>query len=60
MKHIVQQPYINKQKTTQAMITSITICTHNAQILITTMHTQHTNIYYNLSGGEKDEFLKHF
>ena len=41
---------IHKQKT-QEMITTIIICMHNAQILITTttMHTQHTNIYYNLS-----------
>ena len=40
---------IHKQKT-QVMITSIFIRMHNAQILITTttMHTQHTNIYYNL------------
>ena len=40
---------IHKQKT-QVMITSIIICMHNAQILITTtnMYTQHTNIYYNL------------
>ena len=40
---------IHKQ-TTQVMITSIIIRTHNAQILITTttMHTQHTNSYYNL------------
>ena len=40
---------IHKQKT-QVMITSIIIRMHNAQILITTtMHTQHTNNYYNLS-----------
>ena len=40
---------IHKQKA-QVMITSIIIRMHNAQILITTttMHTQHTNIYYNL------------
>ena len=40
---------IHKQ-TTQVMISSIIIRMHNAQILIatTTMHTQHTNIYYNL------------
>ena len=40
---------IHKQKT-QVMITSIIIRMHNAQILTTTttMHTQHTNIYYNL------------
>ena len=44
----------HKQKT-QVMITSIIIRMHNEQILITTttMHTQHTNIYYNLSQMEK-------
>ena len=53
---------IHKQKT-QVMITSIIIRMHNAQILIitTTMHTQHTNMYYNLGQVvKKDEFLKHF
>ena len=40
---------IHKQKT-QVIITTIIIRMHNAQILITTtVHTQHPNIYYNLS-----------
>ena len=53
---------IHKQKI-QVIITSIIIRMHNAQILIitTTMHTQHTNMYYNLGQVvKKDEFLKHF
>ena len=52
---------IHKQKT-QVMITSIIICMHNAQILITTttMHTQHKYLLKFRSDGEKDEFLKHF